>query len=134
MQYSRSERETRETCGKDGTCREVLSFEFWVLSYRRIRKPRRTREAGGARGRGFQNFEPPPSAFSLRPFVFSDRRKVANNDLGNFLKIAVRCQDREPVMHILLHGTGLLKQMRLRGGGEQRSSEFWVLSWPETLR
>jgi hypothetical protein len=32
----------------------------------------------------------------------SDRRKVANNDLGNFLKIAVRCQDRKP----MLHGTG----------------------------
>ena len=29
----------------------------------------------------------------------SDRRKVANNDLGNFLKIVVRCQDREPVLH-----------------------------------
>ena len=24
---------------------------------------------------------------------------MANNDLGNFLKIAVRCQDREPVLH-----------------------------------
>ncbi len=28
-----------------------------------------------------------------------DRRKVANDDLGNFLKIAVRCQDRKPVLH-----------------------------------
>jgi hypothetical protein len=27
-----------------------------------------------------------------------DRRKVANDDLGNFLKIAVRCQDREPIL------------------------------------
>jgi hypothetical protein len=30
---------------------------------------------------------------------FLDRRKVVNDDLGNFLKIAVRCQDRKPMLH-----------------------------------
>ena len=43
------------------------------------------------------------SRSSARPKSFFrsllDRRKVANNDLGNFLKIAVRRQDQEPVLH-----------------------------------
>ena len=31
--------------------------------------------------------------------VFLDRKKVVNDDLGNFLKISVRCQNRKPVLH-----------------------------------
>ena len=30
---------------------------------------------------------------------FLDWRKVANDNLGNFLEIAVRCQDRKPMLH-----------------------------------
>jgi len=47
-------------------------------------------------------FLPQASAETERLVPFSwllDGRKVANNDLGNFLKIVVGCQDREPVLH-----------------------------------
>jgi hypothetical protein len=36
-------------------------------------------------------------AFLLSAFL--GRRKVVNHDLGNFLKIAVGCENREPVLH-----------------------------------
>ena len=54
---------------------------------------------------------------------------MANDDLGDFLKIAVRCQDREPVLHpaggnpdiIACHrGAGLLEEGRDDGPSIRR--------------
>jgi hypothetical protein len=88
MQQSRGERAT----GERGE--EVLSSGFEVDKKGEMRGKGGKSETGHKSRTGEMD---DGSRSEVRGFL--DRRKMVSNDLGNFLKIAVRCQDGEPVLH-----------------------------------
>ena len=61
----------------------VHLVSFWIFSFNQTNEINQTNQINE---RGQINLS------------LSDRQKVANDDLGNFLKVAVRCQDRKPML------------------------------------
>ena len=80
-----------------------LIWFIWLVSSNQINKTNHTNQTNETDQMRLTFHILRVSRSSARPKSFFcsllDRRKVANNDLGNFLKIAVRCQNREPVLH-----------------------------------